>query len=192
LGIFNAGCLFQQRRKQNVRRLFWDASVPNSFLVLQLGTRSCRWRDSSHTVPYIHALRCKKCHDHKCFGHLLTSGIHSAEAILSQQKDDQHEDWHRRHSKVEIDRVKSEALRAEQSGVRLDLRHQLNNVASTFPICNPVKFSLVKLGWYDQVFVVFLLLCGEFYLTNAHSYGRTNRIPPLLSLYLPARAHCRL
>jgi hypothetical protein len=97
-----------------------------------------------------------KCDFPKSFGSLLNRHrIHSAEAILSYCKVDQHEAWHMRHSQVEVDSGTSESLRTEESAEGLPLRHRLASMAVKFPVCKPFKPTLVKLGWYDRLVSTF-------------------------------------
>ena|ERR1700728_3825738 len=118
--------------------------------------RRCRIMGDSHKVDSLSSLVCKKCHTSKCFHHLLMlQHIHSAEALLSHRRDNQHEDWHKRHLKAEVEKAKSEVAHALETSTRLDLRHQLAEVASKFPFCHPVKPLLVKCGWYDQTVSTF-------------------------------------
>lgn len=120
----------------------------------QRETKACTLRPKdSHIVPFSWALSCKKCHSAKCFSHLLDQRIHSADAILRQNGDESHDDFHNYHlkSKSAYHNATQALLHGQEEGVRLNHPHHRVHAALTYPFCKPVNpnSSLMRIGWYD-------------------------------------------
>ena len=118
-------------------------------------TRSCRLRGGgeSHHVPADAVVRCTPCHAGRCFKHLLSDGIHAAEAILLSQDKDMSLHWHHRHSaKATAEFVgRQEALlKAERLGLAVPFyKDKLVYLAQNFSSCRPANYLRTKPGWYD-------------------------------------------
>ncbi|KAL1947864.1 hypothetical protein VTO73DRAFT_13588 [Trametes versicolor] len=112
----------------------------------------CRYfKLMSHPASSVELLRCGKCHGCKCFYHLLSLGLHSAEAIVKYRSGcSDHEEWHAFH------RRRAEATKKDSINEKLfnidsikSASERLRVAALSFPKCRPGHAN-VTLGFYDR------------------------------------------
>ena len=81
---------------------------------------------------------------------MLSIGIHSADAILVHEANQQ--EWHAKHkdAQKEFGLGEQTVRDAERSGAITIYRDRLVMVARTYTSCRPHCPSFVRLGWYDK------------------------------------------
>lgn len=118
-------------------------------------TRKCShgrgYSTPPHTLPCASVLICDLCHAGKCFGCILSLGIHSGEAMFLHHRDPTHKTWHRQHKRRDsLADIRTRDLEAEMIGAPCDRRNKLVAIAANFNTCVPLKQNFIKLGWYDK------------------------------------------
>ncbi|TDL24859.1 hypothetical protein BD410DRAFT_64817 [Rickenella mellea] len=140
--LFEAACLLWEARQSedNLKK------PERSCLPRFAGSRG-----GPHIVPRISALSCKKCHNAKCFTHIIEFGIHASEALIKHVRDPEHEEWHAFHlmERGKVDTKHQEVKMGEVKGKPVDANYILMVAAQRFTYCHPLSPKTV-IGWYDD------------------------------------------
>jgi hypothetical protein len=119
------------------------------------GVTQCYAKTRPHALPDTVILQCLKCHKGRCFVHLAECGVHSSEAITFHKMSRDHSPWHNLHLARRRTRAsdKETILAAEVSGDGFAnlMGQKLAIMALSYPHCQPLNVSHIKLGWYDRV-----------------------------------------
>ncbi|KAG8835298.1 hypothetical protein FRC17_004342 [Serendipita sp. 399] len=107
-----------------------------------------------HEMSRIHGITCdtcaretpqlEDCNESICFPHILTSGIHAAEAAYRWAQD---RNWHHVHKTWAPRWVEWHRNSEDASRHPADI---ITNLARTLSLCRPVKPQAIRLGFYDQ------------------------------------------
>ncbi|KAI0306344.1 hypothetical protein B0F90DRAFT_1689147 [Multifurca ochricompacta] len=140
IGTFEAGITIQK----------WQTEF-----IANKGVSHCYATKQPHAIHTPFILPCKKCHGGLCFVHLARAGVHSSEAIVLYRKSPDQAPWHAFHLSREKEFVsnKETILAAEVSGDGFStlIGQRLALAAQSFPHCQPLNVTHIKLGWYDRL-----------------------------------------
>lgn len=120
----------------------------------QRTTRTCtvaRKKEKSHVVDGWAIIMCKECHSGKCFAHILDTGIHSSEALMTVEFDKTYSKWHSIHTNRQghYQEAVPGLILAAKVGDRTEIDDRLVHFARTFQTPRPMS-KWVSLGFYDK------------------------------------------
>jgi hypothetical protein len=132
LRVFHAGYILMKTRQET------KASIKNKAEV------RC---SQNHVVNQNHCIYCSDCRCHCCYKHMLAAGIHSIEAIISQDKGPA--EWHHKHLTARAVPLKRSSKGAKEAEASNNYAHRRVLLALNYPFCSSLNPGHTRPGWYD-------------------------------------------
>lgn len=125
----------------NIRNSVWaEEKYSGDGLRLVVGCKGGVLNCEEHEVSQLQSVTCNECYETICFKHLLAAGIHSWEAAFRREHD---RSWHEVHTTWSAQWIQWSKDNPP------DPDDLLITLATSLPMCKPLKHESIRLGFYD-------------------------------------------